>query len=37
MIYLVTAYLSAVIILGGFLWLSLSHLRELSSKERAKK
>ncbi len=37
MIYLVAAYVSAVIILGGFLWLSLSHLRELSSKARAKK
>jgi hypothetical protein len=37
MIYLVAAYVSAAIILGGFLWLSLSHLRELSSKAPAKK
>jgi hypothetical protein len=30
MIYLVAAYLAAVLILGGFLALSLNHLRELS-------
>ena len=32
MIYLVAAYISALVILGGFLALSLSHLRELSKK-----
>jgi hypothetical protein len=37
MIYLVTAYVFAVLILGGFLALSLSHLRELSAKASAKK
>jgi hypothetical protein len=31
-IYLVAAYTAAVLILGGFLWLSLSTLRELSAK-----
>ena len=31
MIYLVAAYVVAVLILGGFLGLSLSHLRELSA------
>jgi hypothetical protein len=33
MIYLVSAYISALVILGGFLALSLSSLRELSKKE----
>ena len=37
MIYLVVAYALAVLILGGFLWLSLSTLRELSGREAAKK
>ena len=37
MIYLVAAYVFAVLILGGFLWLSLSTLRELSGKAAAKK
>jgi hypothetical protein len=37
MIYLVLAYLCAVLILGGFLVLSLSHLRELSARASAKK
>jgi hypothetical protein len=32
MIYLVAAYISALVILGGYLALSLSHLRELSKK-----
>ena len=32
MIYLVAAYVFAVVILGGFLALSLSQLRELSKK-----
>lgn len=32
MIYLVAAYVFAVLILGGFLALSLSQLRELSKK-----
>jgi hypothetical protein len=32
MIYLVAAYVSAVLILGGFLAVSLSTLRELSKK-----
>ena len=33
MIYLVAAYVAAVVILGGFLALSLSSLRELLKKE----
>lgn len=33
MIYLVAAYIAAVLILGGFLWLSLGTLRELSAKK----
>jgi hypothetical protein len=33
MIYLVVAYAAAVLILGGFLWLSLGTLRELEAKE----
>jgi hypothetical protein len=33
MIYLVIAYAVAVLILGGFLALSLSSLRELSAKK----
>jgi len=33
MIYLAAAYLFAVLILGGFLWLSLGTLRELSAKK----
>lgn len=33
MIYLAAAYVFAVLILGGFLALSLSHLRELSQKK----
>ena len=37
MIYLVVAYVVAVLILGGFLALSLSHLRELSAKAPEKK
>jgi hypothetical protein len=37
MIYLVSAYVLAVLILGGFLWLSLSTLRELEGKHSAKK
>jgi hypothetical protein len=32
MIYLVAAYTAAVLILGGFLGLSLGNLRELSKK-----
>jgi hypothetical protein len=32
MIYLITAYVSAVLILGGFLVVSLGSLRELSKK-----
>ena len=32
MIYLVAAYVAAVVILGGFLALSLGHLRALSKK-----
>jgi hypothetical protein len=32
MTYLVVAYVLAVLILGGFLWLSLNSLRELSKK-----
>jgi hypothetical protein len=32
MIYLVAAYVAAVVILGGFLWLSLINLSELSKK-----
>jgi hypothetical protein len=36
-IYLIAAYVAAVIILGGFLWLSLSHLHALSSRAPAKK
>jgi len=37
MIYLVAAYVVAVLILGGFLWLSLGTLRELSASVLAKK
>lgn len=37
MIYLVVAYAVAVLILGGFLWLSLGTLRELSARASAKK
>jgi hypothetical protein len=37
MIYLVVAYGLAVLILGGFLWLSLGTLRELVGRDRAKK
>ena len=37
MIYLVAAYAAAVLILGGFLWLSLSTLRELSAKAPGRK
>jgi hypothetical protein len=37
MIYLVVAYVLAVLILGGFLWLSLGTLRELSGRETVKK
>lgn len=37
MIYLVVAYVAAVAILGGFLWLSLGTLRELSAKASANK
>jgi hypothetical protein len=37
MIYLVLAYVFGVMILGGFLALSLSHLRDLSAKAQAKK
>ena len=37
MIYLVTAYVFAVVILGGFLWLSLGTLRDLSARAPAKK
>jgi hypothetical protein len=37
MIYLVAAYVVAVVILGGFLWLSLGTLRELSVRASAKK
>ena len=37
MIYLVSAYVLAVLILGGFLWLSLGTLRELEGKVSAKK
>jgi hypothetical protein len=36
-IYLVAAYVIAVLILGGFLALSLSQLRELSAKASTKK
>jgi hypothetical protein len=36
-IYLVVAYAVAVLVLGGFLWLSLSTLRELSARASAKK
>jgi hypothetical protein len=32
MIYLIAAYVFAVLVLGGFLALSLSHLRALSRK-----
>jgi hypothetical protein len=35
--YLVAAYVFAVLILGGFLWLSLGTLRELSARSSAKK
>jgi hypothetical protein len=31
-IYLVAAYTVGVLILGGFLWLSLSTLRELTAR-----
>ena len=37
MIYLVCAYVLAVFILGGFLWLSLGTLRDLDRKLSAKK
>jgi hypothetical protein len=37
MIYLVAAYVAAVVILGGFLLLSLGHLRELLRKAQTKK
>lgn len=37
MIYLLVAYAAAVLILGGFLWLSLGTLRELETKASAKK
>ena len=37
MIYLVSAYVLAVLILGGFLWLSLGTLRQLEGKVAAKK
>jgi hypothetical protein len=37
MIFLVAAYVFAALILGGFLALSLSHLRELSARAPAKK
>jgi hypothetical protein len=37
MIYLIAAYVFAVLILGGFLALSLSTLRELSARASAKK
>jgi hypothetical protein len=37
MTYLVAAYLAAVVILGGFLWLCLGTLRELEGKISAKK
>ena len=37
MIYLVAAYVLAVLILGGFLWLSLGTLRELSVRALEKK
>lgn len=37
MIYLVAAYGLAVLILGGFLALSLGNLRDLSAKAREKK
>lgn len=37
MIYLVLAYAFAVVILGGFLWLSLGTLRELEGKLSTKK
>jgi hypothetical protein len=37
MTYLVAAYAAAVVVLGGFLWLSLATLRELSAKASAKK
>jgi hypothetical protein len=37
MTYLVAAYVAAVVILGGFLWLSLGALRELEGKIAPKK
>jgi hypothetical protein len=37
MIYLVSAYVLAVLILGGFLWLSLGTLRDLDRKISQKK
>ncbi len=37
MIYLVVAYAVAVLILGGFLWLSLGTLRELSARASGQK
>ena len=37
MIYLVVAYVVAVLILGGFLWLSVGTLRKLSVRASAKK
>ena len=36
MIYLVAAYTAGVLILGGFLWLSLGTLRELEGKASPK-
>jgi hypothetical protein len=37
MIYLISAYVVAVVVLGGFLWLSLGTLRDLDRKISAKK
>jgi hypothetical protein len=37
MIYLASAYVMAVLILGGFLWLSLGTLRDLDRKISPKK
>ena len=37
MIFLVSAYVLAVLILGGFLWLSLGTLRDLDRKVSARK
>jgi hypothetical protein len=36
-IYLVAAYTLGVLILGGFLWLSLGTLRELEGKASGKR